>query len=468
MKTAAQRLALALRIILGSASFAGVLTMLTVAKASAQTSGSPAVSEPPDYPEPLEYEAPTPAESPAQTGDVDPEQPPDTNLETGLPLNVLLTPFRWGRFSFLSVTASQGYSSNSEFQKVPVGAYVTSISTLALYSTEFAGWQMNLQYQPFLWISSSRTIKDFAAASLDLRNSGHLNDNWRWTVAERFRYSPTHSSAQGTGVVANPGGGFGIGNVFLSSGRNVMTNGIATTLTDHYAEYSTLTFHANTDFIRLSKYIAGPTSANLPTQQALTFSTGVTWRKKFSLKDTFSLESVYRFQTSSGTSASDVHSQNASIGLSHKLSSSLGIAGTIGPAWSFYPGRQGARATLHGSLALSKEFRGGGAVLSVGRSESFSGVISDRFSNRAELTVHREFSQRWSCTAALSYVEQQLSNERASKGKLASASVHYYLSPNWAVFGQVRYLDIQGSDRIVGPGTMATVGVRWAWVPQKP
>jgi len=473
---------LALRIILGSASFAGVLTTLTLVKSSsAQTDVPTAIAIPGDYPEspasdvqPAEDDTPQAGTdedfAPNGAGNIDVEQPPDTDLETGLPLTVLLTPFHWGRFSLLSLTASQGYNSNPEFQRNQLGAWVTTVSALALYSAQFAGWRMNLQYQPFVWISSRRTLKNFAAASFDIRTLRHINESWHWTLGDRLRYSPTHSTEQGKGFVADPGGGFSIGNAFLSSGRNVLVNGIVATLTDHYKENSTLTFHADQDYTRLSSFV-GTQPDNLPTQEAITFSTGVTWRHHLGLKDTLSMEYVYRLQTTTGTSVADVNSQTASIGWSHKLRPSLGVSASVGPAWSIYAGRENTshgRTTLHGSLALSKEFRKGGVVLAFARSDSFSGIISDSFHNRYDLTVHREFNARFNCSATASYIQQQFSNARSTQGELAAAEVRYFLNRNWATFAQVRYLNLVGNERIFAPEKSAIVGFRWFWVPEKP
>ncbi len=67
---------------------------------------------------------------------------------------------------------------------------------------------MNLQYSPFLWISSRETLKDFAAASADIRTLRHINESWHWTLGDRLRYSPTHSTEETTGFVADPGGRF--------------------------------------------------------------------------------------------------------------------------------------------------------------------------------------------------------------------------------------------------------------------
>jgi hypothetical protein len=479
MRAAARRLTRTLRIACRSASLAGMLAALAMVKpCAAQNDSTNPASESSDYPGPAQpdisltdYLQQEPEAPPAQEDF--PEQPsPVLQLDTGEPLMVLLTPLHWGRFSFLSVTAYEGYSSNPSFQKIPVGANITSISTLALYSTQFAGWKMNLQYQPFVWISSTRTVKDFAAASADLQTLRHINDSWHWTLGERLRYSPTHSSELTKGIVANPGGGFTIGDAFLSSGRNILVNGIATTLTDRYSQNSTLIFHANQDYTRLSGYVGSQSIDNIPTQQAVTFSTGAIWRDHLGLKDTLSTEYTYRLQASTGTSAETVGSHAASVGLSHKFTRRFGTSVSGGPAWSIYPGHNGsngrARITAHGSFALSEEFKGGGVVLAFARSNDFSGIISDGFHNRYDLTVHREFNARWSCSATMSYVQQQITNQRSTQGELGSAEIRHFFSRNWAAFAQVRYLDLTGSQRFVAPEKNAVAGIRWSWVPEKP
>src|SRR5262249_6081519 len=156
----------------------------------------------------------------------------------------------------------------------------------------FAGWQMNLQYRPFVWISSRETIKDFAAAAADLRTVRRINGTWHWTLDERFRYSPSHANEeQGLDI-----GGVHIGNAFLSTGRNVLTNSVAGTLMEHYCENSSLLFHATQTFTRVSSYL-GFRSPDNTDQQAVTFSSGAVWRDHYSLRNTLSLQYGYRVQT---------------------------------------------------------------------------------------------------------------------------------------------------------------------------
>ena len=477
MKTATGTWVRGLRVLLGSLLVTGLLIPITLrGRCSAQTDPGEAL---PSASEAVENPSTQPSQAPSEdfAPNVDAnyqEQPPYTDLETDLPLSVLLTPLHWGGLSLLSFSAYEGANSNPHFEKVPLGRYVTSLSGLALYSAQFAGWRMNLQYRPFLWIASRGTFKSFAAVSFDLRTLRRVNSNWYWTVGDRLRYSPTHSTEQEAGFVAGSGGGVSIGNAFLSNGRNVLTNGAAATLTDRYSENSFVTFHSGLAFTRLSSYVGGELDANFPAQQAITSSSGVTWHDHYSLRNTLSMEYAYGTQIATNTSTANVYTHRASIGWNRKLSPSLGFSATAGPAWSIYNPSQGlkvsnrGRTTLHGSLALSKEFRGGGMVLAVGRSDSFTGIISDDFHNRYDFAVYRQINTRLQCSASASYVQQQMLNAHTTNGEVASVETQYFLSRNWAVFAQARYLKISGQVGITAPDTNAILGIRWTWTPENP
>jgi predicted porin len=203
-------------------------------------------------------------------------------------------------------------------------------------------------------------------------------------------------------------------------------------------------------------------------------SSGATWRNHYSFNNTLTLEYNFRAQTSTTAMVAGVQSHAASVGWTHKFSPRLGISASGGPAWSIYNEQQKpgvtnhGRTTLHGSLALSREFQRGGVVLSVSRSDGFTGIISESFHNRYEAGLHRDISSRLHWSASASYIQQQILNERTIDGELFSTQAHYYLSRNLSLFGQVRYLKISGNERIVAPETNGTIGIRWAWVPEKP
>jgi hypothetical protein len=119
-------------------------------------------------------------------------------------------------------------------------------------------------------------------------------------------------------------------------------------------------------------------------------------------------------------------------------------------------------------LAVSKQFRRGAAILSFGRNNGFSGVISDSFQNRYDFTVFRQMNTRLHFSTSASYVQQQLLNARSAKGELISGEARYSLTRDWSFFGQARYLKVDGGQRTVAPETNVIFGFRWAWSPEKP
>jgi hypothetical protein len=395
------------------------------------------------------------------------------NLETGAPLKVLLTPFHWGRVSLLSFSGYQGYDSNPRLQGMSNAASFAEFGALVLSSSRFAGWQLDLQYQPFLSFSPKRTNKSFSAAALDLQTVRHLNRNWSWAVSENLRYSPDLQSAVGTGLVLDSAGGISIGNISLSAGRSVLADNAHLGLSDRYSEHSSLAFHVDGNFTRLSSYLGTQSEVNLPTEEAHSYATGVVWSSHLNLHDTISLKYDYRVQSATGTPVGDVDYHTASIGWGHRLKPSLRFSATIGPGWSKYTGHQGGNTsppwhtTLQGSLGLAKQLRRGAVALVFARSNNFSGVISDSFNNRYDLTLSQSLSARWSCAATTSYLQQQVSRGRATAGEQFSLQLSHFLSRNWAIFAQGRYLKISGSEQFAAE-KIATVGFRWSWEPDKP
>jgi predicted porin len=107
-------------------------------------------------------------------------------------------------------------------------------------------------------------------------------------------------------------------------------------------------------------------------------------------------------------------------------------------------------------------------IFSFARSNSFTGIISDGFHNRYDVHMHREFNARFHLSATASYVQQQASEARNTNGELFSVESRYFFSRNLAAFSQARYLNITGNQRIIRPEKSLTIGIRWAWVPEKP
>src|SRR5262249_28564924 len=92
-----------------------ILTMHCHAQSELPDTSSEAVEVPAETSQ--ETPAPPPEEFPVPfyPNPEDIDSTPDTDLETGLPLKALLSPFRWGSLSLLSFSAYEGYSTNPDF-----------------------------------------------------------------------------------------------------------------------------------------------------------------------------------------------------------------------------------------------------------------------------------------------------------------------------------------------------------------
>jgi hypothetical protein len=388
-------------------------------------------------------------------------------LPLSFPSGALLSPLHWGRLSLLSFGAYEEYNTNPEFLRIGLGRYLTSLSALAIYSTQFKGWLLTLRYQPFVWISPYDTYKDFLASSMGLRTGREINRNWKWTAGDSLRYSPIHGTYSGAA-----GEDLEINNAFLSTGQNVLVNGAAFVLTDRYTDNSSLIFNASQDYTRLTGFVSGGgLNFSAPEEEAVNYGAGVTWRHHFTSRDTLSLK--YNFRAQRDTSNLNVDFDTASVGWNHKFNDSFGISGTIGPGWAIYDQTENGhsftrdKTTIHGSLAAAKEFRTGGIALSFTRSDTFSGIISNSFQNRYELAARHAFSPRWRGSLTASYVQQQVYGVHNVNGELGAAQVRYFMTRNLALFTEARYVEIVGRERFFAPAKSAIVGVRWSWVPEK-
>lgn len=391
---------------------------------------------------------------------LDDEEP--ASLETGLPLRALTSPLRWGQLSLLSFTAYQGLDTAPRFQPALRNSELTSLSFLAIYSKPFAGWQLELQYQPFLWIAAGQPYQDLTGSSAGLHTTRRLNQQWTWRFKELARFTPGQQSTLPKSYVADFGAGNATGNPLLSSGRDSFNAEGSTQFTDVYSAQSHLTFTIDQSYY----YLLGTRTSSdleLPSQTVASYGASIGWEHQVGARDTFNVRYDYTRQSATNTTVGSTDFHTAELGWGHVLTPGLRFSVSAGPGWSSYANR----TTLQGSAQLAKEFHRGSVELSFARTDSFSGVVSSYFNNRYDLKLTRHLTTRWQTMAAASYVQQHVSPGRETYGKFASIDLSYFLNRNWSVFSTARYLDVIGNSSFYAPEKIISAGVRWAWEPDK-
>ena len=417
------------------------------------------------------YSASAPqVDSSLQSGADDPLMPLPPNVDTDLPLRVVTSPFRLGRFSLVSVSVFQGYDSNPTLGSSAQGTEFSSVSGLVVYSMRGSQWNLDLQYQPSIFVSPKSTSQNWTGNATDFQADRRLSASWSANVAEHFRYSPNlQSSIQGNALSVNVGGGVAILSPFLSSSRSLLLNTVSGSLHHRISEHSLLELHADQSLVRLSGSVNTGRTSQIPVEDSQSATAGFGFNHVLGPRDSVEVKYDYRAQFSSTTALGIANFHTASFGWSHVLAPTIRLSASGGPGWS-NPGTKSGpwRTTAQGSLELSKETRSGGIALSFNRSDIFAGVIGNGFNNHYGLRIDRKIGTRLNLTATGSYIQQQFFGARNLSGEMGSFEAVWSTTRNWSVFGQVRYLDTQGSALSIAPQKVVTTGFRWSWVPEKP
>jgi hypothetical protein len=392
------------------------------------------------------------------------------NLDSNLPLRVVTSPFRLGRFSLLSFSGFQGYDSNPGLATTASGTEFSSFSGLVVYSLRNSTWNLDLQYQPSIFISPKSTSRNWTGNATDFQAQRRLSARWSLNVSEHFRYSPNlQSSIQGSSLSVNAAGGIDLTTPFLSQSRSLLLNTVSGALHHRISEHSIMEFHADDTFVRLSGSISAGRATPIPVENSEGTTVGVGFTRVLGPRDSIQAKYDYRAQFSSTTALGIANFHTASFGWSHTLARNLRFSVSAGPGWS-NPGTKSGpwRTTAQGSVELAKETRSGGVALSFDRSDVFAGVIGNGFNNHYSLRMDRKLGTRLRLTATGGYLQQQFFGAQNLSGETAAFEASWSTTRNWSVFGQVRYLDTHGSAISIAPQKVATVGFRWSWAPEKP
>jgi hypothetical protein len=397
--------------------------------------------------------------------------PVPSSLETDEPLQVITSPFRVGRLSLISLTAYQGYDTNPGERLTANGSEFSAFNAFVVYSIRHANWEVDLQYEPSVFVTPDLLAKNLTGNAVDFQAARQLSSTWILGIGEHFHYTPNlQSSIQGNGLAMNLGGGVSIQIPFLTTDQSLLYNTVNGSLTDRINSHSSITFFGDQSFIRLAPSSdTGGIVAQLPVGEAVSLTGTVGYNRILSVRDSITLSYDYRTQYSPNF-PHPAQFNMASVGWSHALSQGVRMSIAGGPGlWSPGTTVNVHRTTLQGTFQLTKEFGTRGSIgVAAARSDTFNGILGNTFSNDYSLRIDRRLSPRLRFSASASYIQQAILEGHNVDGETALFEPSWSVSRNWSVFGQVRYVETHGQDVFIAPQKIVTMGVRWAWVPEKP
>lgn len=447
------------------------------AQTADQNGGQPAQDSVPPMTQnlPVQSTQPQPLSDPNAVPQENPAQPASPRLDSGLPLLESMSPLHWGRLSLLSANLMGVYDSNLDQVQTttPNSGQATLAQALVVYSLQHAHSQLDLQYMPMVWASSGQLHSNFTSQAVGLNHSRQLTRSWTLNLHDQFRYAPAQFFWTTNSFSPDFSSSTSTTTPFLMVGHNALLNSFDLGLSHTLNAHNSLSFDVSENYTRLTPISSLSSSAPNPTTSApapLVGATNLPLDEQFystgmvmlshTISPASSMSVNYQFQNLRDVSVnSRTNFQSASLGYSRRLRPTLTFGVEAGPAWTKN------YLTAQGQVSLFKSFRKGGIAASFMRSTQFSGLISNSFNNRYDLSVSQQIIRHVGFRVGYSYVQQAYINLKQTNGAIAYASTDYYLTRNWSVYAGYYYFNSTGSQSI-GRQQVMGMGIRWAWTPE--
>jgi hypothetical protein len=398
-----------------------------------------------------------------------PGQPVVTNLETGQTLNSLLTPWRWGRLSLLSMSLQTGYNTNNRgFSNT-----FDSASGLLVYSIQKEKTGLILQYQPSVFVTARVTNANLLGNYLSFNTYRDWTSRLRLDISDGFHYVPNQLRFLTPGFTQDFTTGTVTQQPVLITGQNYLTDSLAATLSYQMNATDSISFNSTYNINNVSVNQSTPTQS---TNLGQTFGEGVTWAHQWT--ETRRIGLTYQYaRTFLGSASNGSLFYTVMASYEQDLFPSVTMDLSFGPSYgiSQEPSGTGSVAlntekTYQGSFGLQKRFERSALSFHFSRSQNFSGIVSDRLSNRYDVAYIRPLGTRWSVSTGGSYLEQGGMSGGNLRGRSGWVQCGYRLSRNWSAVVNYSYFAVQGIQQssVLGiqqpyDSQFLSAGLRWAW-----
>jgi hypothetical protein len=400
-----------------------------------------------------------------------PGQPVVTNLETGQALNSLLTPWRWGRLSLLSMDLQSGYNVNN-------GGFSNTFDTargLLVYSIQKERTGLILQYEPSVYATSRVTRTNLLGNLLSFDTYRDLTSRWRLDISDGFHFVPNQIRFLTPGFTQDFTTGTVTQQPLLITGQNYLTNNLTATLSYQLSATNTISFNS---FYNINNVSVNQSTATQSANLGQTFGEAVSWTHEWT--ETRQIGLTYQYsRTILGAAFGESLYYSVFATYEQDLFPSVTMGLTFGPSYGISQGSAGngsvavnTQKTYQGSFGLQKRFERSALSFHFSRSQNFSGIVSDNLSNRYDVSYIRPLGTRWSVSTGASYLEQASVSGGTLRGRSSWVQCGYRLSRGWSAVVNYSYFAVRGFQQSSVQGQQpfdslsVSAGLRWSWGPE--
>lgn len=381
--------------------------------------------------------------------------PPIRQISSAGFLTQSVSPLRWGPFYVAYAQFAEIFDQGSSFNSQ--GNFQTAASQLStdiVFDKEFRHSRIAVQYVPRMTILNGQVFGDFVNQDTGANIVFTLTPRLTMDLADHFIYYRSQNSFADIFLSADAVSGATFQKDFIEAPASWLSNTVNAAFT-----YS---LSARTRIFVSPNYTYATTSGQ---STATTFPSvneyGVNANLTHDLTARSGVTASYTEQTDvlQGSSYRTIY-QSMQGGYYHSFNGGWNLSGSGGVITAnFQAGRNWSGS---GTASIVKSFRRSRAALAYYRGHTFSGYISQQFSDRADATYQLYVGRRWTMGAGVGYLRDVVTANGVS-GKYGEGNLSFGLTRSLSLFGTYVYKWQRGDNVAVFSGNTSYTrfGIQW-------
>lgn len=381
--------------------------------------------------------------------------------ELGAAGNLLpsLSPLRWGPlyvgYAQFAEILDQGntFTNQGDFQAV-----ASQLSADIVFDKAVRNARIVFQYIPRLTILNGQVLGDFLNQDTSADMTFALTPRLSLAVGDHFTYYRSKNSFSDIFLSADPISGSTYQNDFIEAPASWLSNSVTAAFAYQLSARTRITITPDYTYASTSGQAV---STTFPSVNQFGVSANVT----HDLTPRSSVDVNYVEQTDilAGSSYRTIY-QSLEGGYSHSFNGGWGVSGNFGfITASFQTGRNWSES---GSGSVVKAFRRSRISASYYRGHSFSGYISQGFSDRIDASYQLYVGRRWTMGGGVGYL-RDIYTANGVWGKYGEANLSYGMTRTLSLFGSYVYKWQRGDDVTVFSGTTNYLRCGIQWTPHQ-
>lgn len=385
--------------------------------------------------------------------------PPIHQLDAAGNLLPSLSPLRWGPFyvgyAQFAEILDQGntFTNQGNFQAV-----ASQLSADIVFDKAIRNARIAFQYIPRMTILNGQVLGDYLNQDTSADMAFALTPRLSFVLGDHFTYYRSKNSFSDIFLSADPINGATYQNDFIEAPASWLSNSVSA---DFAYQLSARTRIAVTPDYTYASTSGEAASMTFPSVNEF----GVTANVTHDLTPRSSVNVNYVEQTDllAGTSYKTIY-QSLEGGYSHSFNGGWGVSGNFGfITANLGSGRNWSES---GSGSIMKSFRRSRVAASYYRGHSFSGYISQGFSDRIDASYQLYVGRRWTMGGGVGYL-RDIYTANGVWGKYGEANLSFGMTRTLSLFGSYVYKWQRGDDVTVFSGTTNYLRCGIQWTPPR-